>query len=716
MRGFNIEKNIIQYTVGNPLKTDAVVLKGTEIDIEKIKYLEKTGNCFKYTLKETDVVYGLGENMKGMNKRGWIYNSFCSDDPCHTPDKRSLYGAHNFILVNGENKFGIFVDFPGKMTFDIGYTNINELVINIPEENYNLYIIEGDSLKDIVGNFRRLIGKSYIPPKWAFGFQQSRWSYANKKEVLEVVDNFDKNNIPVDCVYLDIDYMQDFKNFTINKEAFSDFEELVKETKEKGIRLIPIIDAGCKIEEGYDVYEEGIKNGYYCKDENGKPFVAAVWPGKVHFPDFLNKDARLWFGEKYKFLTEKGIEGFWNDMNEPAIFYSEERLNEAFEKVSEMQGKNLDIYSFFGLKDTFLGLSNSIEDYKSFYHNIDGQVVRHDKVHNLYGYNMTRSAFDGLEKIDPNKRYLLFSRASYVGAHRYGGIWTGDNSSWWEHLKLNISMMPNINMCGFLYTGADTGGFGGDATSELVTRWTQFSIFAPLFRNHAAMGTRKQEPYSFGEETSINLKNIMDLRYALVPYLYSEFMKAVDNHGLYFKPLSFEYNDDFVNRVEDQLLLGDEIMLAPIYEQNSKGRYVYLPEEMLLWTTSGVDDKNFKVVNKGHTYIDLELKELPIFIRKNRMLVICNPENRVEKLSTKELNVVAFIEDKAVYTLFDDDGISKEYKESCNELNIIIEKLNDDYNIVVNKIGDCKVEKLNLSIWDIKGNLTNKVVNIKSNI
>ncbi len=711
MRSNVVNNQIIKYTFGTPFNTESVVLKeGKELHEKEIKYFKFENNTLIFELKDEDLVYGLGENVRGLNKRGWVYESFCTDDFSHTPEKKSLYGAHNFIMIYGEKTFGLFIDHPGRVKFDVGYTNSNELKITLYDDNFALYIIEGESLNKITKNFRELIGKSYVAPKWGFGVQQSRWSYKDRHEVLEVLDNYENSQLPLDCLYLDIDYMEDFKNFTINKEAFPEFESFVKEVKERGVRLIPIIDAGCKIEEGYDVYEEGVKNGYYCLDEDGQPFVAAVWPGRVLFPDFLNKDARKWFGSKYKFLTDKGIEGFWNDMNEPAIFYSEKRLNEAFEKISEAKGKNLGIYDYFDVKDTFPRLQNSMEDYQSFYHRVGNEKVRHDKVHNLFGFNMTRAAFEGLENIEENKRFLLFSRASIVGMHRFGGIWTGDNMSWWEHIKLNMQMMSNINMCGFIYTGADCGGFGGDATEDLVIRWSQFSMFTPLFRNHAALGTRHQEPYSFRGESVDVLKNILELRYVMVPYLYSEYMKAVLNNEMYFKPLTFEYNDKFVKRIEDQLLLGDSLMVAPIYEQNSLGRYVYLPEEMLLWRARKYDDGDYEVLGQGHHYIDAKLNEVPMFIRKNKIVTMASkPSKRVEDLDTSRLNLVAFVDDEAEYIYYNDDGITKNYeKGDFEELKVKIKKVDSDYKVTVDN--NSKVRNLNIKIFDLNKKVIEKEI------
>ncbi len=358
----------------------------------------------------------------------------------------------------------------------------------------------------------------------------------------------------------------------------------------------------------------------------------------------------------------------------------------------------------------FDNLQNNIEDYKSFYHNVDGEFVRHDKVHNLYGFNMTRAASEGLSEIDPEKRFLLFSRASTVGMHRYGGIWTGDNASWWEHIKLAMQMMPNINMCGFIYSGSDTGGFSSNATGELLIRWCQFSLFTPLFRNHSSNGTRTQEPYAFGKETEEILKNIIDLRYVILPYLYSEYMKAVLNDDSYFRPLTFEYSDEFSKRVEDQLLLGDSLMIAPIYEQNAKGRYVYLPEDMLLWKCKKYNEGTMEVIDKGNHYIDIAIDETPIFIRKNKMLVMATKEaKRVQDIDETELNVVAFVEDKASYTYYNDDGQTYDYKNGkCEYINIDIEKENDDYKVLVHRTGLEKLKKLNLIIFDAQGNVKEK--------
>ena len=298
---------IYKYVFGQPIETQAVVMEVPksehELSVMKVE-VQEDAIRLSCQMGDEDVVFGLGEQVRGMNKRGFSYISNATDDPRHTENKHSLYGAHNFLILNraektkdesGNRTFGIFVDDPGTVIFDVGETRMEDLVITAGADCV-IYVIEGESLKDIVKQFRKLIGRSYIAPKWAFGYQQSRWSYMTEDEVREVVDGHRKNGIPLDAVYLDIDYMERYKDFTVNQETFPNFKEFTSEMKEQSIHLVPIIDAGVKIEEGYPVYEEGIRENYFCKDEDGEDFVAAVWPGKVHFPDVLNSKARAWFG------------------------------------------------------------------------------------------------------------------------------------------------------------------------------------------------------------------------------------------------------------------------------------------------------------------------------------------------------------------------------------------------------------------------------------
>lgn len=645
-----------KYVFGVPFDTEAV-LKKFPAEKKAPAYgvvSLKNGFLFSYQMEPQDIVYGLGEANRGINKRGYQYISYCTDDPNHTENKRSLYGAHNFIVISGVQTFGLFFDYPTAITFDIGYTQQDILTVSCQNADLNLYVIEGDSVLDIVKQFRQIIGRSYIPPKFAFGYGQSRWGYKTAKDFKNVVQEYRKNHIPIDMLYMDIDYMQDYKDFTVNETEFPDFKSFVDEMRAERIHLIPIIDAGVKVEEGYDIYEEGREKGYFCKREDGSDFAAAVWPGRTHFPDVLNPDARAWFGSKYKTLISQGIDGFWNDMNEPAIFYSDEGLKALWNTTREMlDGKKE--FSSFELSGQTTALTNNTEDYRRFYHNINGQMVAHDRVHNLFGYNMTRAAADAFKKIAPDRRFLMFSRSSYIGMHRYGGIWTGDNMSWWSHILLNLKMMPSLNMCGFLYCGADLGGFGSDATRDLLLRWLALGVFTPLMRNHSALGTRRQECCRF--ENIEDFRHVIGVRYRLIPYIYSEFMKAALNNDMYFKPLSFDYpEDEMARQVEDQLMIGNEIMIAPVYTQNAAGRYVYLPEEMKFIKFLPDGGISEEVLEPGHHYVRIALNEVPLFIRKGKAIPLADAEESVQDIDWNRLRMIGYAD--ADYELYDDDGIS----------------------------------------------------------
>ena len=630
-----------KYTSGTPIDTEAVVRRFDALPVADFPFAHRFDGdkfIFSFAMEDGDIVYGLGESPRGINKRGWVYESYCSDDPFHTETKQSLYAAHNFIIFGGSKAFGLFVDFPARIRWDLGYTRQDTAEITVDGADFDIYVINGGSPREIVREFRAAIGQSYIPPFWAFGYQQSRWSYHNKDAVNAVIEGYDAENIPLDCVYLDIDYMDHYKDFTVSEEAFPDFAAFVREKRAQGIHLIPIIDAGVKKEDGYSVYEEGKANGYFCKKADGSVFEGGVWPGVCAFPDFLDPKVREWFGAKYKTLTDMGIDGFGNDMNEPAIFYSADGLKKALDKAASLSGEDLDLGRFFNLKDTFLGLSNSQEDYSAIYHNVGGEQVNHQRVHNIYGANMTKAAGEYFEKEFGKGSILMFSRASYIGAHRSSGIWFGDNHSWWSHILLDLKMLPAANMCGFLYCGADLGGFNENATRDLVLRFLALGVFTPLMRNHSALGTRDQEGYRF--ENPGDFRDIIQVRYRLIPYLYETFVKASEQNDLIFRPLSFDYPDDPIAReCETQLMLGEECMIAPVYEQNVKGRTVYLPEDMTFVKLSG-ERAEKREMQKGLHYVEIALNEVPLFIKKGKKIPLCKPAMRTRDLAPDEAEFI----------------------------------------------------------------------------
>lgn len=599
---------------------------------------EGTGTRFCCPLGEDDVVFGLGETMRGIDKRGGRYVSFNTDNPHHEDDMPSLYGSHNFFIVDGKRTFGAFFDTPARIIFEIDYEGSGKIDV-LAEQGVTVYLVEGESANDIARQFLAAIGRSYLPPFWAFGFGQSRWGYKTEKDVRKIADRYKRAGMPLEYICLDIDYMDRYIDFTVNKQRFPDMKGLVKEMKARGVRLVPIVDAGIKIEPHNPVYEEGVKEGYFCKNLEGKDFQAAVWPGMTHFPDFLQAKAREWFGRQYKFYTDLGYEGFWNDMNEPAIFYSEYNTSRLGDK---------------SCGDPLYKGGARLSDYKSFTHNVDGKTVSHWDVHNIFGAKMTEASSEGLEKL-LDKRFLLFSRSSYIGAHRFGGIWTGDNSSTFHMLRRNVTMMPGLNMCGFLFSGADTGGFGGNCSRELLLRWLAFSVFTPLMRDHTTIFTRNQECFRYRGKR--DFRSILSLRYRLLPYIYSEFMKAALSSDLYIRPLSFAYPKDARARhIEDELLVGDSLLVAPVLEKGAKGRMVYLPEEMteVRWNGKGFLTRE---VPQGERYINVPLGEVVFYIRKGKCIPVGKGGSCTKEL---DLSDVTLLGGGKEYTQYLDDGFTRD--------------------------------------------------------
>ena len=671
---------IRKYIFGSPVETGAVV-EDVAVSVGHPDF----GNVesiipfvWHYKMRENTKIFGLGESVRGMNKRGYLYESWCSDVPRQDEGTRSMYGAHNFFIVkeSAGKAFGVFFDSSSRVTFDFGFTDYSDICVSCKDTGVVFYVITADenskesSLRNITRQFRKIIGQSYIPPLWGFGYQQSRWGYKTEADVREIVNKHKEHKLPLEAVCLDIDYMEDYKDFSVDKKKFPNMKGLTEELKSDGVRLIPIIDAGVKILDGYDVYDESKSNNYFCKKEDGKTdYVAGVWPGRSCFPDFLRADVRQWFGSKYKNLTDLGIEGFWNDMNEPAMFYSDESLAAAFEKIETFKGKNLDIQTFFQFADVSGSTFNRLDDYQRFYNraevieNHDNQlsksekVMRHDMVHNLFGGKMTQAASEGLKTILPDRRTLLYSRASCIGSHRYGGIWTGDNNARWNHMETEIKMLPGLNMCGYLYSGADIGGFAEQTTEDLMLRWMALGIFTPLMRNHSAWDAREKELYRFSDKATESFRNILNLRYALLPYIYSEFVKAAVTSDMFIRPVCFDFENDVrALECQDQLFIGEGIMIAPVYKQNENGRMVYFPEPMIqvTWKNGKTETKK---ISKGDHYIIQPLDSVVFFIRKGKAVPLFEPVMNTAQMKNTKYELVG--KGKS-YELYEDDGFTND--------------------------------------------------------
>ncbi len=712
------------YRSGTPIVTGAVVrdiASDTFSSVEAIPHflMETTekGIVLRCQLAERDGVYGLGQQMGGLNKRGRQYCLYNIDEGPHTPMQKAMYGSHPFFFVKGEQHFGVFLDYPSKMDFDIGFSRRDMLEITLPTADFDLYLFEAENTREIISAYLTLTGSPYIPPKWAFGYHQSKYGYKNETDIREVAEKFREHDIPCDAIYLDIDYLDNYKDFTVNTERFPDLPGLVQEMKERGIQLVPIIDAAVKAEEGYDICDEGRKRGYFCVDKDGKEFICAVWPGLSLLPDVHRAEVRTWWGSKYKMLTDMGIEGVWNDMDEPAIFYTTRHLDYVEQEMIRAFKKREIGQEFFDVTWTLSRIFNRPEYYDAFYH-IDehGDVIPHKDVHNLYGFNLTRAAADAFGELLPGKRYFMLSRSSYAGLHRFSGIWTGDNDSWWEHLLLHIRMLMSLNLCGFFYTGADIGGFGSDASPEMVVRWTQMGVFSPLCRNHASCHAKNQEPWSFDEKITEAIRQAVRLRYALLPYTYSEFMQAAQRMEPFISPLFLEFAGERVRQIDDQFLYGRSVMAAPVYTPNSRGRFVHLPQcRWLCWIAADCEKREMRVIEPGEHYIEIGFDETPLFIRENHLLVLAEPANSTQNMSLETLTVVGLVTDRAELIVYDDDGETTGYQNGqYAALRIVVENMDGEYAISCEKEEHggfhATVKRLRCDISNAQGEVFQKTV------
>lgn len=590
--------------------------------------------------------YGLGDKTGHLNKRNYYYEMWNTDDPSpHVESFKSLYKSIPFfITLREKDVFGIFFDNTFKSYFDMGKENSKYYYFAADDGNLDYYFIGGSSVKDVLTGYTNLTGKTPLPQMWTLGYHQSRWSYVPECRVKEIAKIFREKDIPCDTIHLDIDYMDNFKVFTWDKEKFKDEKKALKELREKGFKVVTIIDPGVKKEKGYEIYETGLKNDYFATDKDGITYVNKVWPGDAVFPDFSNEDTRKWWGENQKIMLDSGVAGIWNDMNEPASFNGP--------LPDDIQFKN------------------------------EGRNTDHTEIHNVYGHLMAKATFDGIKKYS-GKRPFIITRAAYAGTQKYSTVWTGDNQSLWEHLRMAVPMLLNLGMSGISFCGTDVGGFGFDCTGELLSRWVQVGCFTPLFRNHSSIQTRDQEPWAFDEETlNINRKYIK-LRYKLLPYIYDLMWKGESTGLPVMRPLVMHYeHDSNVYEINDEFMFGENILVAPVVEQGKKVRTVYLPEGRWIdyWT---------KEVIEGGRYIIKEapLDTCPIYIKAGSIIPNYPALNYVGEVDIKELTLDVY-PGQGQYVHYVDDKGSYNYRNGEYTLYEFAMKENEKAAIDINKKQD----------------------------
>ncbi|HEY8391586.1 MAG TPA: glycoside hydrolase family 31 protein [Capillibacterium sp.] len=594
------------------------------IEEEGHKVVENVSGNRVEVLKELtgdEYFYGLGENTGPLNKRGYQYQLWNTDDPSpHVESHERLYKSVPFLLVlRKETAYGLFFDNTHHSYFNLGQENEEYFYYGAKDGNLNYYFIYGPSIKQVLTGYTYLTGRTPLPQLWTLGYQQSRHSYDSWQRVQEVAAAFRAKRIPCDVLYLDIEYMDGYRVFTWHPVRFAGFGAGVAQLKEKGFKVVTIIDPGVKKEKGYFVYDEGLARDYYLKDKDGLPYVNRVWPGATVYPDFSERRVRQWWGEKHRLLTEQGVAGIWNDMNEPASF------------------------------------DGPIPDDVTFKN--EGLPAVHAEMHNVYGHLMAKATYDGLRTLT-GKRPFILTRACYAGSQKYAAVWTGDNCSHWEHLRMAVPMLLNLGLSGIAFCGTDVGGFSYDCKGELLARWMQLGAFSPLFRNHSNMFTRDQEPWAFGPAVEEICRKYINLRYMLLPYFYDLLWEGEQTGLPLLRPLFLSYQDDEETyELNDQFMVGEQLLVAPVLQQGQSCRAVYLPagEWIDYWTGEKHSGKQYVL---KRTPLDV----CPIYVKAGSILPTYPVQNFVGEREIDELTLEVY-PGTGRYTHYQDDGATFNYRQ-----------------------------------------------------
>lgn len=574
--------------------------------------------------------FGCGERTSGLEKTG-SHQVFWNVDPPpgHTAHFNNLYASVPFLLTLGEGgaAWGLFFDNTHRVEFDLAKEDEDRAYFGAEGGDVVYYVFCGPTVRDVLDRYTELTGRTPMPPLWSLGNQQSRWSYETAEEVREVARQFRERDIPCDALYLDIDYMDGYRVFTWDETRFPEPERFVSALRQEGFRVVTIVDPGVKVDEGYAVYTGGRERDLYCKTGDGEEFKNVVWPGMCAFPDFTNPEVRAWWGDHHRALTDRGVSGVWCDMNEPSLFIPEQST----------------------MPDDVV-------------HPGGGWPKLHAQVHNTYGSLMARSAREGLLAIRPESRPFVISRAGYAGLQRHALQWTGDNSSWWEHLWMSMPQLQNLGLSGIAWSGVDIGGFFGDSDGELLARWYELGIFQPFCRNHSAKGTRSQEPWAFGERYEAAIRALLKLRQRLLPYLYDLFEECHRTGAPILRPLLFEYPEDTTTyTADDEFLFGDALLVAPVTRpgEANEHRHVYLPEGEWLHYWSGE-----RTSGPAHILAHAPLGEPPIYLKANSPVPMGPEMNHVEEKPPDPLTFLLYpAEGRGERSLYEDAGDGYGYRD-----------------------------------------------------
>jgi alpha-glucosidase len=532
---------------------------------------------------EGESFYGMGDKATNFNLKGKRVDNWCTDQYMYGKDQEPLYKVVPFYIgLTKDVAYGVFFDNTFRSYFDFCHEkrNITSFWADGGEMNY--YFMYGPKVKDVVTTYTHLTGKPELPPLWTLGFHQCKWSYYPESKVREITSKFRELQIPCDAIYLDIDYMDGFRCFTWNKEYFPDFKGMVQDFSKEGFKTVVIIDPGIKIDKDYWVYQEALEKDYFCKRADGPYMKGKVWPGECNFPDYTNPEVRTWWAGLFKeLITDIGIKGVWNDMNEPAVM--------------EVPTKTFPL------------------DVR---HDYDGNPCSHRKAHNIYGTQMARATYEGVKKYAYPKRPFIITRSAYSGAQRYTSSWTGDNIATWEHLWIANIQMQRLSISGMGFTGSDIGGFAEQPNGELFARWIQLGVYHPFCRVHSSGEHGDQEPWSFGKEVIDITRKFVEIRYQLLPYLYTMFWQYVNEGIPLLKPLVyFDQYDHQTHYRADEFIFGNQILVCPILEPNAQGRRMYLPKGKWynFWN-------NELIEGKQELWVATKYEEIPVFVLEGAII------------------------------------------------------------------------------------------------
>ena len=578
--------------------------------------------------------YGFGERTGLLDKLAERKTNWTTDALDYGSLTDEMYQAIPFfITLRPEVGYGIFFNTTFWSQFDIGaeQPGVWQMETRGPELDY--YIIYGAEPSNILRTYTQLTGRMPMPPRWAIGYHQCRWSYESETVVRELAREFRDRRIPCDVIHLDIDYMRGYRVFTWSPKRFPDPDKLISDLAQDGFKTVTIIDPGVKYEPeaDYHVFDQGVEQDCFIRKADGQVFHGYVWPDKAVFPDFLRPHVRQWWGDLHKSLTNIGVAGIWNDMNEPAI--SDRPFSDPGKKI------------WFPL-DAPQGPIN--------------ERTTHTEAHNLYGLTMAQASYEGMERLRPTERSFVLTRSGYAGVQRWSSVWMGDNQSLWDHLEMSLPMLCNMGLSGVAFVGCDIGGFAGNATAELFARWMQVGMLYPLMRGHSAMSTARHEPWVFGDRVERICREYINLRYQLLPYFYTLFWEAATTGAPILRPLLYHFpNDPKTYTLYDQVLLGASLMAAPIYRPGIEHRAVYLPQGTWYdWWTGET------YTGPTHILAHAPLERMPLYARSGAVIPMAPVMQYADERPLDELTLRVF-PGTGEWTLYEDDGSSFEYKNGA---------------------------------------------------